>query len=84
MTLKKQELVSPPAIGEISHEIPGKVLLIDEKKHVIALCERKLGDFLRDFLSYRSSRMFGPRRSNVYFVGPILAVCSVLPPSSRP
>ena len=51
VTLKKQELVSSPAIGEISHEIAGKELLIDEKEQVIALCERKLGDFLRDFLS---------------------------------
>ena len=75
VTLKKPELVSSPAIGAISHEIPGKGLLIDEKaqvialqqqlitaaakqgdaiKHeeaVIALCERKLGEFLRDFLA---------------------------------
>jgi hypothetical protein len=75
VTLKKPELVSSPAIGAISHEIPGKGLLIDEKEQVIALqqrltitaekqgnaismeeavialCERKLGEFLRDFLA---------------------------------
>ena len=51
VTLKKPELVSLPAIGAISHEIPGKGLLIDEKEQVIALCERKLGEFLRDFLA---------------------------------
>ena len=75
VTLKKPELVSSPAIGAISHEIPGKGLLIDEKAQVIALqqrlitaavkqgdaikmeeavialCERKLGEFLRDFLA---------------------------------
>ena len=77
VTLKKPELVASPAIGAISHEIPGKGLLIDEKAQaialqqhltiaakkqgdaikmeeaVIALCERKLGEFLRDFLSKR-------------------------------
>ncbi len=75
VTLKKPELVASPAIGAISHEMPGKGLLIDEKEQVIALqqqltiaaekqgnaismeeavialCERKLGEFLRDFLS---------------------------------
>jgi hypothetical protein len=75
VTLKKPELVASPAIGAISHEIPGKGLLIDEKEQVIALqqqltiaaekqgnaismeeavialCERKLGEFLRDFLA---------------------------------
>jgi len=51
VTLKKPELVSSPAIGAISHEIPGKGLLIDEKAQVIALCERKLGEFLRNFLA---------------------------------
>jgi hypothetical protein len=75
VTLNKPELVSSPAIGAISHEIPGKGLLIDEKEQVIALqqqlitaaakqgdaikmeealialCERKLGEFLRDFLA---------------------------------
>ncbi|HRE72646.1 MAG TPA: hypothetical protein PLC14_19275 [Accumulibacter sp.] len=75
LPLKKPELVSSPAIGAISHEIPGKGLLIDEKAQVIALqqrlitavrkqgnrikqeeavialCERKLGEFLRDFLA---------------------------------
>jgi hypothetical protein len=75
VTLKKPELVSSPAIGAISHEIPGKGLLIDEKEQVIALqqrlitaaakqgdaikmeeavialFERKLGEFLRDFLA---------------------------------
>ena len=75
VTLNKPELVSSPAIRAISHEIPGKGLLIDEKEQVIALqqrlitaaqkqgdaikmeeavialCERKLGEFLRDFLA---------------------------------
>jgi len=51
VTLTKPELVALPAIGAISHEIPGKGLLIDEKEQVIALCERKLGEFLRDFLA---------------------------------
>ena len=75
VTLNKPEFVSSPAIGAISHEIPGKGLLIDEKAQVIAvqqqlitaaakqgdaikmeeaviaLCERKLGEFLRDFLA---------------------------------
>ena len=75
VTLKAPELVSSPAIGAISPEIPGKGLLIDEKAQVIALqqrlitaaakqgdaikaeeavialCERKLGEFLRDFLA---------------------------------
>jgi hypothetical protein len=37
VTLKKPELVASPAIGAISHEIPGKGLLIDEKEQVIAL-----------------------------------------------
>jgi hypothetical protein len=37
VTLNKPELVSSPAIGAISHEIPGKGLLIDEKEQVIAL-----------------------------------------------
>lgn len=32
VTLNKPELVSSPAIGAISHEIPGKGLLIDEKE----------------------------------------------------
>lgn len=51
VTLKKPELVGSPAVGAISHEIPGKGLLIDEKEQVIALCERKFGEFLRDFLA---------------------------------
>jgi hypothetical protein len=75
VTLNKLELVSLPAIGAISHEIPGKGLLIHEKAQVItlqqrlitaavkqgdaikqedaviALCERKLGEFLRNFLA---------------------------------
>ncbi|MCP5228066.1 hypothetical protein [Accumulibacter sp.] len=33
--MEKAELVSPPAIGSICHEIPGKRLLIDEKEQVI-------------------------------------------------
>jgi hypothetical protein len=40
VTLKKPELVSSPAIGAISYEIPGKGLLIDEKEQVIALQQR--------------------------------------------
>jgi hypothetical protein len=40
VTLKKPELVSSPAVGAISHEIPGKGLLIDEKEQVIALQQR--------------------------------------------
>jgi len=79
VTLKRPELVASPAIGAISHEIPGKGLLIDEKEQVIALqqrltiaaekqgnaismeeavialCERKLGEFLRDVLSKQSN-----------------------------
>lgn len=75
VTLKHPELVASPAVKIISHEIPSKGILIDEKEAllelqqelptiaqnhskaiqkdeaVIALCEKKLGEFLRDFLS---------------------------------
>lgn len=75
VTLKKPKLVASPAVKLISHEIPSKGMLIDEKsavialqqqlhqvaekkgediaaeEAVIALCEKSLTAFLRDFLS---------------------------------
>jgi hypothetical protein len=75
VTLKKPKLVASPAVKLISHEIPSKGMLIDEKnavielqqqlhqvaevkgqniaaeEAVIALCEKSLTSFLRDFLS---------------------------------
>ena len=90
VTLKKPELVSSPAIGATSHEIPGKGLLIDEKEQVIALqqrlitaaqkqgdaikmeeavialCERKRGEFLRDFLAKQPNVRAVPMITFVY------------------
>lgn len=75
VTLNKPELVASPAVNILSHEIPSKGILIDEKaavislqqqlfgiaksranvlkndEAVIALCEKKLAEFLRDFLA---------------------------------
>ncbi len=75
ISLPKPQLVASPAIRLISHEIPSKGILIDEKaavialqqqlhqiaekkgkeiageETVIALCEKKLASFFRDFLS---------------------------------
>jgi hypothetical protein len=86
VTLKKPKLVASPAVKLISHEIPSKGMLIDEKsavielqqqlhqvaekkgqdiaaeEAVIALCEKSLAAFLRDFLS---------KQPNVKMVPPI-------------
>jgi hypothetical protein len=75
VTLHRPEVVASPAVRIISHEIPSKGILIDEKaavialderlhaiardrarairddEAVIALCEKKLRDFLHDFLA---------------------------------
>lgn len=75
ISLKRPELVASPSVRIISHEIPSKGFLIDEKAAVIALqqqlpdiakkngesvkaeeaivalCEKKLAEFLRNFLS---------------------------------
>jgi len=64
VTLKKPERVSSPAIGVISHEIPGKGLLIDEKEQVIALQQRlitaaaKQGDAIK-----QEEAVIGPVRA---------------------
>ncbi len=79
ITLNKAESVASPAVKILSHEIPEKGLLIDEKaavialqqqlhavaqnrakevqkeEAVVALCEKKLGEFLRDFLTKQSN-----------------------------
>lgn len=90
VTLKRPDIVAAPAVKMISHEIPSKGFLTDEKeavialqqqlhivakKHgyevkkeeaVIALCEKKLGEFLRDFLSKQPNVKIVPAIKFVY------------------